>query len=124
MRINGVPQNLYSWYQQNLGLMQDSDGAFVIPSERLLANSEPVSFFPYDTSYFSPSNTRNLFNFQVDNLAALLTSMAENGVRIDDRIEETEHGLFAWVYDPEGNRIELWEPAHHKETLINLPEAE
>ncbi|WP_291516426.1 VOC family protein [Bdellovibrio sp. ArHS] len=57
-------------------------------------------------------------------MAALLTSMAENGVRIDDRIEENEHGLFAWVYDPQGNKIELWEPSHHNKTLINLPEAE
>lgn len=57
-------------------------------------------------------------------LAPLLSALADKGVRIEDRLEESEYGRFAWVYDPEGNKIELWEPFPYKDSLINLPEAE
>ena len=51
-----------------------------------------------------------MINFRVENLRALLTELRKEGVRVEDRIEEYEYGRFAWIMDPEGNRIELWEP--------------
>lgn len=107
------PKKLYQWYQENLGLTLDDEGAVVVPT-----------IFPYDTSYFTPSKSPSTINFQVLQLAPLISSLADKGVRIEDHLEESEYGRFAWVYDPEGNKIELWEPPHYKDSLINLPEPE
>jgi predicted enzyme related to lactoylglutathione lyase len=52
-----------------------------------------------------------MFNFRVENLDELLRTLAEEGVTIDPKREDYEFGKFAWITDPEGNRIELWEPA-------------
>lgn len=100
---NHTAKEMSQWYRDNL-----------------MVDGEEV--FPYDTSYFSPARSRSTLNFQVGHLAPLLNSLAEKGVRIEDHLEENEFGLFAWVYDPEGNRIELWEPP--QDSPINLPEAE
>jgi predicted enzyme related to lactoylglutathione lyase len=51
-----------------------------------------------------------MINFRVGNLEELLTALKEEGVKVDDRVEEIEQGKFGWIMDPEGNRIELWEP--------------
>lgn len=52
-----------------------------------------------------------MLNFRVDDLDALLAALREEGVEVDDRVVEEENGRFGWAMDPEGNRIELWEPA-------------
>jgi hypothetical protein len=65
-----------------------------------------------------------MLNFQVDNLPAIVMALAEAGVRIEDHLGETDDSRIAWAYDPEGNKIELWESASFKESLINFPEAE
>ncbi|MDG0817590.1 VOC family protein [Bdellovibrio svalbardensis] len=119
MDVNGVggifikaknPEKLYTWYEKNLGLQRDDKGGFIIPVERLLPDYTLVSFLPVDTSYFSPSQAPCMLNFQVNDLAPVLTKLAENGVRIEDHLSESEYGKFAWVFDPEGNKIEFWEP--------------
>ena len=63
-------------------------------------------------------------NFQVDHLAPLLSNLAEAGVHIVDHLEETPNGRFAWIFDPEGNKIELWEPRSYESSVIDLPEPE
>ncbi|MEK2644937.1 VOC family protein [Bdellovibrio sp. BCCA] len=106
------PEKLYRWYKDNLGLTLNKEGVFVVPN---------VS--PYNTRRFTPSNPPNDLNFQVKDLAELISRLADKGVRIDDHLEVSEDGRFAWIYDPEGNKIELWE-APGRESLINLPEPE
>jgi predicted enzyme related to lactoylglutathione lyase/DNA-binding transcriptional ArsR family regulator len=66
--------------------------------------------FAHDTDYFDPSTKPFMLNFRVANLAALLDQLRKEGVQVDDKVEEYEYGKFGWIMDPEGNRVELWEP--------------
>jgi predicted enzyme related to lactoylglutathione lyase len=66
--------------------------------------------FPLDSRYFGDGPQQSMVNFRVDNLAELLARLAEAGVRIDPKRESHPYGHFAWIWDPEGNRIELWQP--------------
>jgi predicted enzyme related to lactoylglutathione lyase len=68
------------------------------------------SIFPKDTKYFDPSRSSFMMNFMVDDLDGLLAALREEGVEVDPRREDYDYGRFAWIMDPEGNRIELWEP--------------
>ncbi|UXR63903.1 VOC family protein [Bdellovibrio bacteriovorus] len=77
-----------------------------------------------DTQDFSPSSEPAAVQFRVDQLPALLRQLNAQGIRVEDQVVENDFGSFAWLYDPEGHRIELWEPAPYQNTLINLPEAE
>ena len=69
------------------------------------------SLFPTDTTYFDPSRSSVMVNYRVENLDALLEALRAEGVEIDPRREDYDFGRFAWIMDPEGNRIELREPA-------------
>jgi len=66
--------------------------------------------FAADTNYFAPSTQPYMINFRVDDLDALLTQLRADGVEVDDRVDESEYGRFGWIMDPEGRRIELWQP--------------
>jgi len=66
--------------------------------------------FPDSTKYFEPSSAPFMINYRVADLDWLLGQLRSEGVEVDERIEEYEYGRFAWIMDPEGNRIELWEP--------------
>lgn len=119
------PQKLYEWYESKLGLTRaEQEGAFVVPTETLLPTYQTVRISPADTEGFSPSGNPALISFQVDHLEPLLGHLATLGVPVEGRVTETEHGTFAWIHDPEGNRLELWEPPPYSQTLINLPEPE
>jgi predicted enzyme related to lactoylglutathione lyase len=63
-----------------------------------------------DTKYFSPSKKEFMFNFRVENLVELLKLLKEEGITIVGEVEEYSYGKFGWILDPEGNKIELWEP--------------
>lgn len=66
--------------------------------------------FPADTKCFHPSEKAFMFNYRVENLAALLEELRKEGVTVVGEVEEFEYGKFGWIMDPEGNKIELWEP--------------
>ena len=68
------------------------------------------SIFPGDTKYFDPSHAGFMVNYRVDDLDALLEALRAEGVWIDPKSEDYDYGRFAWIMDPDGNRIELWEP--------------
>ena len=108
------PEKLRAWYQQHLGLEFDSYGSvvFVCPDEEEKRKSAQTvwSLFPGDTKYFDPSKASFMINYRVENLASLLEQLRNEGVEVDERMEEYEYGRFGWIMDPEGNRIELWEP--------------
>ena len=70
--------------------------------------------FPRDTTYFGAGPQTCMLNYRVDDLDALLTALAADGVTIDPHRENADYGRFAWIVDPEGNRIELWEPPTKK----------
>jgi predicted enzyme related to lactoylglutathione lyase len=68
------------------------------------------STFPQDTAYFGDGGQQFMVNFRVDDLDELLAQLAAAGVRIDSHRDDQEYGRFAWIWDPEGNRVELWQP--------------
>ena len=109
------PEKLRAWYQKHLGLEPDAYGgvSFQCPeSEEQRKTAQTVwSLFPADTKYFDPSRAPFMINYRVENLARLLEQLKSEGVTVDERTEAYDYGKFGWIMDPEGNRIELWEPA-------------
>jgi predicted enzyme related to lactoylglutathione lyase len=107
------PDQLREWYGKHLGLGTDEYGATF--KWRELDHPEKEAFtvwcpFSKDTDYFAPSEKPFMINFRVANLNELLTQLRSEGVSVDDETEDSELGRFGWITDPEGNRIELWEP--------------
>jgi predicted enzyme related to lactoylglutathione lyase len=108
------PDTLREWYRDHLGIESDgANGASFPWREADNPDREGLtiwSAFPDNTRYFDPSNAPFMINYRVANLDWLLAQLREEGVTVDPKIEEYEYGRFAWIMDPEGNRIELWEP--------------
>ncbi|HZX70702.1 MAG TPA: VOC family protein, partial [Rhodanobacter sp.] len=63
-----------------------------------------------DTDYFGPGPQSHMLNFRVDDLDALLEQLRADGVEVDERIDQSDFGRFGWIVDPEGTRVELWQP--------------
>jgi len=101
------PDSLYAWYEKHLGL-QRRDGCFSFEAAQQRANSV-VAFFPRSSDYF-PTEQPAMLNLQVSDLDALLDRLAAEGINVDSRRERYEFGSFGWFTDPEGNRVELWQP--------------
>ena len=109
------PTAMYEWYQKHLGIQREPDGSGAMFQWRDATEPEKTgltvwSIFPQSTSYFGAGPQPFMMNFRVENLDALLQALKEEGVEIDPKVEEYDYGKFAWITDPEGNRIELWEP--------------
>jgi predicted enzyme related to lactoylglutathione lyase len=68
------------------------------------------SVFARQSKYSDPSRAPFMINYRVHDLDGLLNALKEEGVEIDPHREDYDYGRFAWIMDPEGNRIELWEP--------------
>jgi predicted enzyme related to lactoylglutathione lyase len=101
------PKALYAWYEQHLGLK--SQGCFIFPAKEQQADTV-VSFFRQDDAYF-PTQQPAMLNFQVDDLNAVLDALIAAGAEVDSKRQDTDYGRFGWFTDPEGNRVELWQPA-------------
>jgi len=116
------PKSLVAWYAKHLGVVPNDYGGMTFEWTRGIQPDESPestgstawSVFPEDTKYFGPGNDRGpqqaMINYRVDDLDALLTHLAAEGVTIDPHREDADYGRFAWIVDPEGNRIELWQP--------------
>jgi predicted enzyme related to lactoylglutathione lyase len=106
------PSALSAWYEKHLGLKSEGNTVFFRWNDRETGapGTTLLSLFPSDTKYFNPSTSHLMMNYRVENLDALLDLLRAEGVKVDDRREDSEYGRFAWITDPEGNRIELWQP--------------
>ena len=108
------PERLQAWYREQLGLEIESWGGIAFkgmeqsPTGR--DGSTIWSIMPASTKYFEPSPAAFMINYRVEDLDGLLASLRGAGCSVDDKVEESEYGRFGWVLDPEGNRLELWEP--------------
>ena len=101
------PKALYEWYERHLGLSK-SEGSYAYASPT--QNPQIVfALFKQDNEYF-PQQQKAMINLQVDDLDGLLDRLTENGVAIDPKRESYAFGKFGWLTDPEGNRVELWQP--------------
>ena len=105
---------LAAWYRDNLGVaVEDAWGGAVFhwKENNPKGDAQTVwSPFANDTDYFAPSTKGFMVNFRVADLHAMLDQLQRNGCNVDEKVEESDYGKFGWVMDPEGNRIELWEP--------------
>ena len=113
------PKATLDWYRKCLGIDSDEWGGFAF---RWLEADDPEETgytvwgaFPDDTDYFGPGRQPFMLNFRVDDLERLLSALQSEGVEIAGAIQQHENGKFAWILDPEGRRVELWEPVPSKD---------
>jgi predicted enzyme related to lactoylglutathione lyase len=104
------PKALTEWYRAHLGVPGDGIFQWREEADPQRIGKTVWSAFSQDTRYFEPSTAPFMINYRVRDLDAVLAALRSEGVVVDPKIEEGEYGRFAWIMDPEGNRIELWEP--------------
>jgi predicted enzyme related to lactoylglutathione lyase len=105
------PNKLAAWYRDHLGVELAFDNGAIFKFANETPGATTVwSIFAADTKYFAPSTKPFMINFRVRDLDAILAQLRGMGDAVDEKVEESEFGRFGWVMDPEGNRIELWQP--------------
>ena len=106
-------KKMNEWYAKHLGLNTSQYGTtfeWVDASDSTKKGSTTWNPFPETTKYFEPSTKDFMINYRVENLEALVEELKKEGVTIVDQIESYDYGKFVHIMDPEGNKIELWEP--------------
>ena len=120
-RVNGIggvffkardPKKMAAWYGDHLGIQ--SKGGFAIFNWRDKDKPERMglttwALFPTNTSYLGSPAATLMINYRVANMERLLAQLRRDGVTVE-KAKDDAFGRFAWITDPEGNRIELWEP--------------
>jgi predicted enzyme related to lactoylglutathione lyase len=101
------PKALYQWYERHLGLTK-ADGSFAFPPPAQ-AGQVVFAFFKQNDEYF-PTSQKAMINLQVDDLDGVLDRLIAEGVTVDPKRDSYDFGKFGWLTDPEGNRVELWQP--------------
>ena len=108
------PDRLRAWYRDQLGVPVGEDGSVMFRWRAADDGAEDgvTVWGPFDetTDYFEPSEKPFMINFRVAALDVLLERLRAAGVTVDERVDDYPYGRFGWCMDPEGNRIELWEP--------------
>ena len=105
------PKALAAWYRDVLGLPLEAWGGAALRYDA--PNHPPVltwNAFPATTTYFAPSTGTFMIDYAVDDMDAFTERLRAKGVAILKRVDDDSSGRFAWIVDPEGNKIELWEP--------------
>ncbi len=101
------PKKMAVWYEENFGINRMKTEGDVWRQE-----SGVTVFTPFEQgSDYYPKDQQCMLNFRVRSMEKMIAQLKKNGVKIDPESQEDTIGKFAWVYDPEGNKIELWEPA-------------
>ena len=106
-------KKLAEWYSANLGIPLESWGGAVLKWADDKSDDGGLTVWnaaDKDTRWFSPSQAGFMINYRVDDMAGLLAQLQRNGVEIFKGPESHENGKFAWIIDPDGNKVELWEP--------------
>jgi len=105
------PEKLGAWYQKWLGApVEPPYGASFRPETVPVGGLTVWSPFKKDTDYFNPSTREFMINFMVDDLDGALSQVVEGGAEVVGEILDESYGRFGWFVDPEGNKVELWEP--------------
>ena len=104
---------LARWYEKHLGLKLEDWGGAILrwPDDR--ANDAGLTVWnaaANDTKWFAPSDASFMINYRVDNLTEMLAQLRAGGIEPVSGPESHENGKFAWILDPDGNKVELWEP--------------
>ena len=109
----GDGKALASWYEKHLGMKLEDFGAAILQWQDDTAEDKGITVWTVadkDSEWFGPSKSSFMINYRVDNMEAMIEQLTARGVEILQGPEYHENGVFAWVMDPEGNKIELWEP--------------
>jgi predicted enzyme related to lactoylglutathione lyase len=108
------PVALRSWYKTHLGIdVQDWGGAAFTWTDsegHPVAGTTVWSIGAADGGYYAPSTAPFMVNYRVEDLAALLQALRDEGCTVLEKTDDSEFGKFGWVMDPEGNKVELWQP--------------
>jgi predicted enzyme related to lactoylglutathione lyase len=104
---------LAAWYQKHLGMTLEAWGGVILKWPDDNADDRGLTVWHVaakDTQWFSPSQASFMVNYRVDNLGEMLAQLRAAGVEVIGGPESHENGAFAWIMDPDGNKVELWEP--------------
>ena len=104
---------LAAWYQKNLGMTFEDWGGAILrwPDDKRVDGGLTVwHVADGDTKWFKPSDASFMVNYRVDDLDGMLAQLKANGVEMVGEPQSDDNGKFAWVMDPDGNKVELWEP--------------
>jgi predicted enzyme related to lactoylglutathione lyase len=105
---------LGAWYKRHLGIdVQAWGGAafdWTDSAGKPTGGTTAWSIVPADSSQFAPSSAPFMVNYRVEDLHALVAALKAEGCNVLDDVQDSEYGKFAWVIDPEGNKVELWQP--------------
>ncbi len=106
------PAALRAWYNKHFGMPVNGYGALFEFKESLSGSTGYLQWSPFNaaTKYFAPSTKEFMINYRVEGIEALLEKLRADNVIVCDTIETFEYGKFVHVMDPEGNKLELWEP--------------
>ncbi len=112
-KSTGDPKALADWYAKNLGLTFEPWGGALLrwtEDAKVDGGVTVWSAAKPDTTWFSPSESSFMINYRVDDLEGLVAHLRANGVEILQGPDVDDNGSFAWILDPDGNKVELWEP--------------
>ncbi len=118
------PKKISAWHGEHLGLALNEYGSsFEFRNAHRPDEINYLQWGPFDenTDYFDPSEKEFMINYRVQNIEGLVRNLRENGVKIVDEIQEYEYGKFVHILDPEGNKLELWEPIDSAFTKMGGP---
>ena len=113
LKCKGDSAALAAWYQKHLGLLLEDFGGAILKWTEDKAEDQGLTVWHLaenNSEWFSPSTSSFMINYRVDNLAELLEQLRAGGVEAIQGPESHENGRFAWIMDPDGNKVELWEP--------------
>lgn len=108
------PKALAAWYAQHLGLSLESFGGALLRWPLDTAKDGGVTVWHVaekSTEWFAPSESAFMVNYRVDDMAGLIAQLTQAGIALVKGPDVEDNGTFAWVMDPEGNKVELWQPA-------------
>lgn len=103
------PKKLGAWYKTHLGIDVQEWGGAIFPWAGAPADAMTV-WSVGSGGNFAPSKSGFMINYRVEDLAALLKALRDEGCNVLDKTDDSEYGKFGWVMDPEGNKVELWQP--------------
>ena len=104
---------LAAWYQRHLGMLLESFGGAVLRWPDDTAEDKGLTVWHIaerDSQWFSPSDSSFMINYRVDNLDEMIAQLRAGGIEVIRGPESHENGKFAWIIDPDGNKVYLWEP--------------
>ncbi len=113
IKSTGKGSELAAWYEKNLGLDRESWGGSILKWTEDTAEDGGLTVWSTadsDSKWFAPSDSSFMINYRVDNMDEMLAQLKQNGVEIQKGPDSEENGKFAWIMDPDGNKVELWEP--------------